>query len=60
MRNSVILIAGIILQGTGYGLLYSVSPEASFERVVNQVFAGIISTVIGAIFVALFFFRRSR
>jgi hypothetical protein len=60
MRNTAILIIGIILEGVGYGLLYSVPPEASFERVVNQAFGGIISTVVGSICVALFFLRQSR
>jgi len=57
MRNTAILIIGIILEGIGYGLLYSVPPEASFERVINQAFGGIISS---SICVALFFLRQSR
>jgi|GEM_PF-4654169 len=60
MQNKAILIIGIILEMVGYGLLYSVHPEAPFERVVNQAFGGITLTIIGAACVALFFLKQSR
>lgn len=56
----MMIILGILLIGTGYAMLYTVSLEASFEEIVNRVFGAIVFNIGGATLILLWLIKRSR
>ncbi|MCX8034632.1 MAG: hypothetical protein N3A00_04885 [Thermodesulfovibrio sp.] len=55
----MLLLIGIILVSVGYIILFTVPSEATYDRVFRQVFFGIGSSIVGAVLLMIYIYKKS-
>lgn len=55
----MLLLIGIILVSVGYIILFTVPSDATYDRVFRQVFFGIGSSIVGAVLLMIYIYKKS-